>query len=180
MVEQNTLEGFNARSARVGMSGAVRVAPLGTKHVDFGTKYDTDVHKNLGYLSPDGLEISFDEEKQEYIPWQETNAIRVDITKAVKSVKMTLWESSIENLALFLGVSPEALEDLDQGGKGFYEGSLPDFPHVTLSIDVVDKEKALRLTLFDAQVTGRGALQFRKDGVVGVGAYLVSVPGIAG
>lgn len=167
MAEQSTLEGFNARHARVGMTGAVRAAALGTPKVPLGEKYDSEVHRNLGYLSPDGLEISFDEDKQEYIPWQEVNPIRVDVTKAVKGIKMTLWESSVENLAKFLGVPEDELISNDDVTE-FYEGNLPDFPHEFLSLDVIDKGKAMRLTLFDAQITERGSLVLKKDDMVGL------------
>lgn len=167
MAEQTALQGFNARSARVGMTGAVRAAALGTPKVPLGQKYNTDVHKNLGYISPDGVEISFDEDKQEYIPWQEVNPIRVDVTKAVKGIKMTLWETSVENLAKFLGVSPDALTDSDDVVE-FYEANLPDFPHEWISLDVIDKDKAMRLTCYDAQITERGSLVFKKDDMVGL------------
>ncbi|MDK6626654.1 hypothetical protein, partial [Klebsiella pneumoniae] len=92
----------------------------------------------------------------------EVNPIRVDVTKAVKGIKMTLWESSVENLAKFLGVTEDEL--INEGGvTEFYEGNLPDFPHEFLSLDVIDKDKAMRLTLFDAQITERGSLVFKKD-----------------
>ena len=52
MADQKTLEGFNARKARVGMTGAVRSSVLGTEPVPFGEKYNTDTHYNLGYIFP--------------------------------------------------------------------------------------------------------------------------------
>ena len=176
MPEQKTLEGFNARKARVGMTGAVRSSALGTAPVPFGQKYNTDTHYNLGYISPDGLEISFDEDKQEYIPWQEVSAIRTDITKAVKSIKLTLWETGIENFAKFLGVSEDALEDQGDGSFSFYEDALPQFGHEHLHIDVVDGDKALRLDLLDAQITERGSMVFKKDEMFGLEVTYTSYP----
>lgn len=175
-MEQKTLEGFNARKARVGMTGAVRTSALGTKPVPVGTKYNTDVHYNLGYISPDGLELSFDEDKQEYIPWQEVSAIRTDITKAVKSVKMVLWESGVENFAKFLGVPKEALIEQSDGSYAFYEDALPQFAHEHLHIDVVDGDKALRLDLLDAQITERGSMVFKKDEMFGLEVTYTSFP----
>ena len=168
MAQQNTLEGFNASAARVGMTGAVRHAALGEAPVPMGTKYDTTKHKNYGYLAPDGLEISFDEDKQEYIPWQEVNAIRTDITKAVKAIKFTLWETTIENIAAFLGVPVSDIKEDEKGNFSFYEGALPNFPHEWLSLDVVDGDKAMRLTLLDAKITERGSMVFKKDEMFGL------------
>lgn len=175
MAEQNTLEGFNARSARVGMTGAVRHAPLGTPPVPMGTKYDTNIHKNYGYLAPDGLEISFDEDKNEYIPWQEVTAIRTDITKAVKGVKFILWETSLDNIAKFLGVKVEDIVEKD-GVYSFYEGALPHFEDEWLSLDVVDGDKAMRLTLLSAKITERGSMIFKKDEMFGLKMTYNSAP----
>ncbi|MFW9242843.1 Ig domain-containing protein [Corynebacterium striatum] len=176
MADQKTLEGFNARKARVGMTGAVRSSDLGTAPVPLSTKYDTEKHRNLGYISPDGLEISFDEDKQEYIPWQEVSAIRTDITKAVKSVKLVLWETGIENFAKFLGVSKDSLETQGDGSYAFYEDALPQFEHEHLHIDVVDGDKALRLDLLDAQITERGSMVFKKDEMFGLEVTYTSYP----
>lgn len=167
MAEQNTLQGFNAGGARVGMTGAVRHAALGTAPVPLGTKYDTNIHTNMGYTSPDGLEISFDEERQEFIPWQEVVAIRTDITKSVKQVKFTLWETSLSNLAKFLGVRESEITEQD-GVFSFYEGALPYYPDEWLSLDVVDGDKALRLTLLSAKIAERGSMIFKKDEMFGL------------
>lgn len=149
------------------MTGAVRHAALGTAPVPLGTKYDTNIHTNMGYTSPDGLEISFDEERQEFIPWQEVVAIRTDITKSVKQVKFTLWETSLSNLAKFLGVRESEITEQD-GVFSFYEGALPYYPDEWLSLDVVDGDKALRLTLLSAKIAERGSMIFKKDEMFGL------------
>lgn len=176
MSAQETLQGFNAGAARVALTGAVRTAPVGTKVVPIDEKYDTEVHTNLGYLSPDGVEISFDEEKQEYIPWQEASAIRVDITQATVGVKITLWESGPGQLANFLGVPQSEIGDLAGGGKGFWQQSLPEFEHVQLSIDMVDKKKLQRVTFLDAQISERGSLVLKKDEIYGLELTYTTFP----
>lgn len=176
MSAQETLQGFNAGAARVALTGAVRTAPVGTKVVPIDEKYDTEVHTNLGYLSPDGVEISFDEEKQEYVPWQEASAIRVDITQATVGVKITLWESGPGQLASFLGVPQSEIEDFAGGGKGFWQQSLPEFEHVQLSIDMVDKKKLQRVTFLDAQISERGSLVLKKDEIYGLELTYTTFP----
>lgn len=176
MSAQETLQGFNAGAARVALTGAVRTAPVGTKVVPIDEKYDTKVHTNLGYLSPDGVEISFDEDKQEYVPFQEASAIRVDITQATVSVKLTLWESGPGQLATFLGVPQTDVEELAGGGKGFWQKSLPDFDHVQLSVDMVDKKKLQRVTFLDAQISERGSLVLKKDEIYGLELTYTTFP----
>lgn len=176
MATQSTLQGFNARAARVGMTGAIRRADLGTPIVPMGVKFDTDIHTNKGYTSPDGLEISFDEEKQEYIPWQEVSAIRTDITKAVKSVKYTLWETDLKNIADHLGVREEDITFSENGTASFYEEALPVFPHEQQVLDVVDGDTAMRLTLLNAQLTERGSMVFKKDDIFGLEQTITAFP----
>ena len=86
----------------------------------------------------------------------------------MKSIKLTLWETGIENFAKFLGVSEDALEDQGDGSFSFYEDALPQFGHEHLHIDVVDGDKALRLDLLDAQITERGSMVFKKDEMFGL------------
>ena len=176
MTTAGILEGFNAGAARVAMTGAVRVAPLGTAMVPITGKY-TDAHRNLGSTSPDGVEISFDEDKQEYIPWQEASAIRVDITKAVKAIKLTLWETGPGQLAKFLGVPQSELEQLADGGVAFWEGGLPNFEHEQLHIDMVDGSKHNRVSFPDAQISERGALVLKKDDIFGLELTYTTFPG---
>ncbi|MEH0147460.1 Ig domain-containing protein [Corynebacterium sp. Q4381] len=176
MAKQSTLQGFNARAARVGMTGAIRRAALGTPVVPLGIKFDTETHTNKGYTSPDGLEISFDEEKQEYIPWQEVSAIRTDITKSVKSIKYTLWETNLKNIADHLGVREDDIVFDNNGTASFYEDALPVFPYEQQVFDVVDGDTAMRLTAFNAQLTGRGAMVFKKDQIFGLEQTITTFP----
>lgn len=176
MANQSTLQGFNARAARVGMTGAIRRAALGTPIVPMGVPYDTDVHTNKGYTSPDGLEISFDDETQEYIPWQEVSAIRTDLTKAVKSVKYTLWETDLKNIADHLGVREEDIVFDNNGTASFYEESLPTFPYEQQVLDVVDGDTAMRLTLLNAQITSRGSMVFKRGDIFGLEQTITAFP----
>lgn len=176
MAEQNTLEGFNSKGARVALTGALRTAPLGTAPVPIVEKYDANVHRNLGYLSPDGVELAFDEDKNEFIPWQEASSIRDDIIKAAKTIKATLWESSIENLAMFLGVPLDAIDTDTDGNVTFWEDSLPEFEREQLILDMVDKDKHKRATFPEAQITARDSLVMKKDDMFGLGVTWTIYP----
>lgn len=177
MAEQATLEGFEAAALRVGVTGAVRTTKLGTEVMkDFSKKYDTDIYLNRGYLSPDGVEVNFDEDTNEFIPWQEAVAIRRDITKSVKTVKITLWQFTKDNAAWYFGVPGGTIEVNPDGSWYFDEGNLPEFEHTQTVIDVVDGDKAMKLTLFDAQVTTRSGMVFRREDAIGLELELSSYP----
>lgn len=178
MAEQNTLEGFKAAALRVGATGAVRVAKLGTElPSDLTVKYDTDKFRNVGYVGPDGLEVSFDDDTQEFIPWQELSSIRDDITKSVKQIKMTLWEYSKKNVAMFLGVKPEDIKESPGGGSWYVdEGGVPEFTHFLLSADVIDGTKAMRLIAPQAKVVSRESILAKRGEAMGLGLTISFYP----
>lgn len=175
---QGTLEGFRAAALRVGVTGALRTAAVGTEVAEnFKTKYDPTIHINRGYLSPDGVAINFDEDSNEFIPWQEMAAIRRDITKAVKSIKVTLWQFTRDNAGFFFGVPGGRIKvDPEDGSWHFDEGGVPEFEHEQVIVDVVDGTKAMRVTLLDAQVTEREGLVIKRDEAIGLTITLTGYP----
>lgn len=174
---QDTLNGFNANAVHVAMTGAVRTAPLGQKLPDIGEKYeDVGEFRNLGYISADGVEISFDEDKQEYIPWQELSPVRTDITKAAKSIKFTLWEVGPESLALFLGVPVDQITEIGEGGREFYEEGVPTFEQTQLHVDMVDGDTHKRVSFLNTKISERGALVFKKDDVLALELTYTTFP----
>lgn len=169
MAEQATLEGFEAAAVRVGVTGALRVAEVGTQiPTDFTTTYDPQIYTNLGYLSPDGVAINFDESTNDYIPWQEMTAIRRDITQAVKTVQVTLWQFTKHNAAMYFGVPGGKVTINTDGSWYFDEGGVPEFEHKQLIIDVVDGDKAMKLIMLDAQITERSGMTLQREEAIGL------------
>ncbi len=178
MAYSDALTGFNANAARVGVTGAVRRAPLGTDLPILSPSHKyPDTFTNMGYLSPDGVEISFDEDKSEFIPWQELNAIREDITKSVKKIKLTLWEFTRGNAEVYFGLAKGAVKkDPETGVWSFYEDAIPNFRREMYSIDVVDGDAAMRLILFEAQVSSRESIVLKRDEMIGLTVELSVYP----
>lgn len=176
MADQDTLKGFRAAALRVGVTGAVRVAPLGTELPKFGEKYDTNTFHNVGYLSPDGVAVSFDEDANEYVPWQEAVAIRRDITKSVTSVQITLWDFGKRNAEMFFG--SEAVTEADGTWHVDVSGK-PEFERQMVVIDVVDGDKAMKLILPVAQITAREGVTFKSDEAVALGITFTAYPASA-
>ena len=174
MAEQGKLEGFRAAAARVGTTGAVRRAPLNTAIPKMKDKYDDEVHTNLGYIGPDGVEVSFDEDANEFIPWQELVAIRRDITKSVTAIKFVLWESARTNFSWFLG--GEVQVDSDDDSWFVDVDAKPEFPREQYNVDVVDGQKSMRLTLPVGQLTERGSVVFKNDEIIGLEVTITAYP----
>lgn len=181
MAYSDVLGGFNAKAARVGVTGAVRRTRLGAKTPVLGPSYSyeepADEWTNLGYLSPDGVEIAFDEDTTEYIPWQELSAIRQDITKSAKTIKLTLWQFNRGNAELFFGLAGGSVKvDEKTGNWSFYESAVPTFERGMFSLDVVDGDAAMRLVAFEAQVTSRDSVVLKRDEMIGLTVTLTLYP----
>lgn len=172
MAMQKTLEGFQASLAHVGTTGAVRRAPLGSTIPKMEPSYDDGIFLNMGYIGPDGIEVSFDEDATEFIPLQEIAPIRREITKSITAVKFVMWQSSRKNLAFFLGgdvVQEEGGWYIDVGGK-------PNFPRNLFVVDVVDGDDSARIILPNAQLTERGSITFKSDEIIGLEVTITAYP----
>lgn len=168
MAEQEMLQGTNRDAVRVALTGAVRTAPIGTAIVGTDEKYDSTVHKQEGYLSSDGVEVSFDENRQDFIPWQEASAVRTDIIEATTGIQYTMWETGPGKLAEYLGVPQSEIQEMEHGGVGFFTGGLPEFDSVQTIVDMFDKGKHQRTTFLNTQIAERGGITMNKEGVYGL------------
>lgn len=174
----DVVTGFNGKASRVGVTGAIRRAPLGTTTPILGPEFEyAPEFENLGYLSPDGVEIAFDEDTQEFIPWQELSAIRQDITKSAKTIKVTLWQFQKGNAELYFGLAAGTVKTDDKTGVwSFYEDAVPTFERSLFSLDVVDGDAAMRLVAFEAQVTARDSIVLKRDEMIGLTVTLTIYP----
>lgn len=178
MATQDTLSGFRAAALRVGVTGALRTAEMGTEVAnDFSKKYDPTIHINRGYLSPDGVAINFDDESNEFIPWQEVNPIRTDMTRSVKSVQVTLWEFTRDNAAMYFGVPGGNIVVNADGSWYFDEGDAPEFENQQVILDVVDGDKAMKLTLLNAKISERSGMTIQRGEAIGLQVTFTSYPG---
>ncbi|AOE44364.1 major tail subunit [Gordonia phage Ghobes] len=180
MADQEILEGFNGSDASVGVTGALRVAPVGSPYVVGVGKYNPEVQKNLGYVSDDGVEEGRDEDKQEWIPWQENTPIRSDITKSVVTLKFVLWQSNQLTTGFYYGVKPEDVTENEDGSFQFDEGGKPDLDYYQVYLDVLDKGRIRRTILANAQVSERGSVVYKTDEMVGYEVTVTAYPGPQG
>lgn len=180
MAEQEILEGFSGSDASVGVTGALRIADPGSPYVVGVGKYDPAIQKNLGYISDDGVEEGRDEDKQEWIPWQENTPIRSDITKSVVTLKFVLWQSNKLTTGYYYGVKDEDIVENEDGSFQFDEGGKPDLAFNQVYLDVLDKGRIRRTILANAQVTERGSVVYKTDEMIGYEITVTAYPGPQG
>ena len=180
MAEQEILDGFVGNDASVGVTGAIRIADVAAPIVVGIGKYDPAVQRNLGYISDDGVEEGRDEDKQEWIPWQENTPIRSDITKSVVTLKFVLWQSNRLTTGFYYGVKDsDIVENLD-GSFQFDEGGKPDLSYNQVYLDVLDKGRIRRTILANAQVSERGSVVYKTDEMIGYEITVTAYPGPQG
>ncbi|QOC55711.1 major tail protein [Gordonia phage Archimedes] len=180
MAEQEILEGFAGNDASVGVTGALRIADVNSPYVVGVGKYDPAIQRNLGYISDDGVEEGRDEDKQEWIPWQENTPIRSDITKSVVTLKFVLWQSNRLTTGYYYGVKDEDIVENPDGSFQFDEGGKPDLAYNQVYLDVLDKGRIRRTILSNAQVSERGSVVYKTDEMIGYEITVTAYPGPEG
>lgn len=155
--------------ARLGVTGAVMVAPLGTALPVGLAVWGVDF-ANLGWISDDGLVESVNEDSTDFTPWQSNSPIRSEITKGVTTYKFTCWESSFATVSLYyrktaddmtaVGTGATAAIQFDQGGK-------PKQDLRTFGWDVIDGVYQRRMIAPSAEVTDRGDITYKSDTLIG-------------
>lgn len=159
----------NAELARLGVTGALYVAPLGTT-IPTGLAAWGTGWEDVGYISDDGVTESLSEDKQEFTPWQSATPIRTEVTTSVQTFKATLWESKATTISLYYrvpeddmtvtGTTPNEVVSFDQLGK-------PARDVRAFGIDVIDGTYHRRIILPNAEVTERGDITYKSDTLIG-------------
>ena len=180
MADQEILEGFDGSDASVGVTGALRVADVTAPVVVGIGKYNPEIQKNLGYISDDGVEEGRDEDKKEWIPWQENTPIRSDITKSVVTLKFVLWQSNKLTTGYYYGVKDEDIVENPDGSFQFDEKGKPNLAYNQVYLDVLDKGRIRRTILANAQVSERGSVKYKTDEMIGYEITVTAYPGPQG
>ncbi|WP_394621302.1 hypothetical protein JNUCC0626_20055 [Lentzea sp. JNUCC 0626] len=172
----------NAELARLGVTGALYVAPLGTvAPVDMSAW--PSGWTDLGYISDDGVTESLNEDKQDFVPWQSATPIRTEVTSSVQTFSATLWESKAATISLFYrvpesdmvvtGSAPNQVVSFTQAGK-------PKRDTRAFGVDVVDGTYHRRIVLPLAEVTERGDVVYKSDSLIGYECTITAYPGSDG
>jgi len=151
---------------RVGVEGAVYVAPVGTTaptdpYSAWGTGWI-----DLGYCTEDGLTESLNEERQEFKAWGEKRPVRTSITNRTNTFKILCEQTSAQTASLFYGVD---LADMTSSGTGatqflsFNEPQDPEPLYYALGMDIIDGDYPKRIIVARAEVTAKGDLVYKSD-----------------
>jgi hypothetical protein len=94
---------LDAGDVRVAGNAHIYLAPLLTVFPTFATEPDADDWTELGYVTPDGITLSFTREINEIFAMQSTEPVRVVSTRLPKTVGFTMMQGGQDQLLLALG-----------------------------------------------------------------------------
>jgi hypothetical protein len=171
----------DADNVRVALNGSVYLAPKGTTApTDLTTAWPAG-WVDLGYLSDDGVEMSYSTESEDINAWQSLSPVR----KVLTGVDMTLGFTAIELKTQTMTLYFPSATMTDVSGT-VHKLSIPAAPSPderAIGLEWVDGDITNRLIIARGEVTDREAITLARSGAVGLGmtvsAYADTAPEIA-
>jgi hypothetical protein len=158
----------NSELARVGVTGAVVVADVGTA-LPVGLAAWPAGFAVLGWISDDGLVESVNEDSTDFTPWQSNSPIRTEITKGITTYKFTAWQSSFDTVGLYYRKTADDMAVVGAGATQaiqFDVGGKPKQDLRCFGWDVIDGVYQRRMIAPSAEITDRGDLTYKSDTMI--------------
>lgn len=152
---------MDSDNVRVGVTGAIYVAPAGTT-LPTSTSAVLDpafVNGELGYVDENGVAETQNETTQNIKAWQNSAVVRKIITEHDLQYAFTCLETNGAVLAAFYGNYTNGTE-----GEVQITGEQP--ARQCWVIDVIDGDEEIRIVLPDAQVTTRGQVTYSSSDAI--------------
>lgn len=166
---------LNAELARVGVTGGVTKAPLGTPiPTDMSPWVEPWV--DMGYISDDGLTESVDADTEEFTPWQSNQPIRIEYTRETWTFQATFWESKYETIATYYRADRSDFEEREDGLIVMHQPAKPKRTRSAYGFDVIDGDYARRIITPSADVTDRDDVVYKSDTVIGYNVTITAYP----
>ncbi len=156
---------LNDALARVGITGSVYTAPLGTAGpaaTDWFQAWPTG-WLDLGYIGDGGLTEGRNEDRQEWTPWQSDTPIRTQVTSATKTFQFQCWETNGPVVALYYQVTTAGMTTgatLNAGAVSFNDVGRPAPQRRAFGFDSVDGTNVRRFWVPSGEITARGDITY--------------------
>ncbi len=173
---------LNDLAARVGITGGVVTAPVGTAAgADLLGAWPAG-WLDLGYLGDGGLTESRNEDRQEWTPWQSDTPIRTQVTSATKTFQFTCWESNGPVVALYYQVTTAQMGTTGTiapniGVTSFNDMGRPAPMRRAFGFDVIDGTNMRRFHVPSGECTARGDIVYVTSDII---KYDLTVTAYAG
>ena len=158
----------NAQNVRVGTTGAVTFAPMGTALPTGAVTALPAAHVDVGYLGPDGVTQSIETDVTDIKAWQNGDTVRKVQTSHDVTFQLVMLETTAQSLKIYYA-------DKTATAKAVKVTGAPS-PRNVVVIDVLDEKNTIRIVLPDAQVTERGEIVYQNEEATGYDITMTAYP----
>lgn len=166
-----------APAVRVGITGELYAAPIGTAAPSDSTTALPAAWKGLGYISDDGVEEVHDDKVEEITAWQNATVVRAVRSQSLMRISATLIEHKGEVLKLFHPGSTIVAT----GANAWKMDVVPPVSDKReFVVDVIDGTSHLRIFIPNGEVTERDNITYSSGDPVGYKVTITCYPSASG
>lgn len=164
---------LDATKARVGVTGAIYAAPLGSTAPTDATTALAAAYLDVGYIGEDGIEESWDDSVQRFVAWQNATVIRTSVTDSVGTLAFTMLETKKTTLELFYRGST-----VTNPSGSIYKMSVKPIVAAPKAwvFDSIDGAKLIRTYIGNGEITERGSIMWSNSEMVAYPVTLTFYP----
>ncbi|KOU30226.1 tail protein [Streptomyces sp. WM6373] len=166
--------------AQVGANGGGWVADLGTAAPAGPLTQPASPWLPIGAISDDGLVQGFDEESQEYTPWGYTSPFRTQITKSLRTFKLTAWETARTTVQSLQYRIPIVDLTPSSGLTSFAETASPTPDRRAFWFIVLDGDISRGFYIPEGEISDRADVTHKQDQMAGFEWTITAYPDEAG
>ncbi|HEY1395019.1 hypothetical protein [Roseateles sp.] len=153
-----------ASNVRVGITGELSVAPVGTAAPTTSISALNAAFVGLGYVSEDGVTETPNDTIENIVAWQRATVVRALTTESFFTFTLTLIETKGEVVELYYKGSTIAV--VSAGQWKVEVGAAQSDPRAFV-LDVVDGSKHYRTHIGNGEVTERGEIVYASGEPIG-------------
>lgn len=158
---------LDADQVRVGVTGHLFTAPVGTAPPDDVTAAWAAAWRDLGYLSDDGPALTPSTDKTDIMVWQSLAAVRTIMTARSYELKYTLMQSNIDTFVLAMGGGEVTAEGVAPNEVFHYTAPLAsDVDERAFGLEVIDGDLVYRFVFPRGLVTDVGDIAFTRSDAI--------------
>lgn len=163
---------LQAEQVRVGITGELYKAPMGTTAPTDSTGALNAAFVGLGYVSEDGVTESWDDSVDNIVAWQNATTVRAVTTESTGTLALTLIETKGSVLETFHRGS----DVVAAGGEFRLDVKPIQSDPSAWVLDVVDGDKHIRIYLGNAEITERGEVVYANGEPIGYPITITCYP----
>lgn len=158
----------NAANVRVGVTGGIYHAPLGTELPTDATSEISEAFLDVGYISEDGVTQSTSTDVENIVAWQNGDVVRKVQTSHDLTFQFSMLETTAENMGLYYADRDASDSVVKVTGSQSERKSW--------ILELVDGDDVVRIVVPDGNVTERGDLTWANGEAVMYDVTITAYP----